>query len=282
MCTDVEGSTALWEWNPTAMDSAIDLHNRTLRDLLFEFGGHEIRNEGDSFVISFHDPMDGVYFCLKVCVCLCVCVSVCVCVCVCVYLRAINLHDACRTCTAAARVCCAHAIAVPNAVCSVCVCVCVCVCQNCSVLCLCGCVCVCGGVYAGERLQTRSWRAPRREQPATATVTLGDLLEDSRASGQGPVVMAGLRVRMGVNTGELTHTSLVHGFYGYERAQTAHAHTSSSCTTTSRTMPSLHTTHRRAQCSGAPGRTCLTKVVSAEAEESKTGRQLPVWPREGH
>ncbi|KAF5826944.1 hypothetical protein DUNSADRAFT_1703, partial [Dunaliella salina] len=44
VCTDVASSTRLWEWNPSVMDSAIDMHNTVIRDLLEEFGGHEIRN----------------------------------------------------------------------------------------------------------------------------------------------------------------------------------------------------------------------------------------------
>lgn len=36
-----------WEWDAQVMDKAIDLHNRCLRKLLEELGGHEIRNEGD-------------------------------------------------------------------------------------------------------------------------------------------------------------------------------------------------------------------------------------------
>lgn len=49
------------------MDLAIDLHNSTVRSLLQEHGGHEIRNEGDSFVMSFHDASDAVSFSLRVC-----------------------------------------------------------------------------------------------------------------------------------------------------------------------------------------------------------------------
>lgn len=44
VCTDVASSTRLWEWNPSVMDSAIDMHNSAIRDLLEEYGGHEIRN----------------------------------------------------------------------------------------------------------------------------------------------------------------------------------------------------------------------------------------------
>ncbi|GIL74902.1 hypothetical protein Vretifemale_4726, partial [Volvox reticuliferus] len=50
--TDVAASTQLWEWKPDVMDRAIDRHNTVLRRLIDEFGGHEIRNEGDSFTLS--------------------------------------------------------------------------------------------------------------------------------------------------------------------------------------------------------------------------------------
>ncbi|KAG2436965.1 hypothetical protein HXX76_006480 [Chlamydomonas incerta] len=63
--TDVAASTQLWEWKPDVMDRAIDMHNVALRQLMDEFGGHEIRNEGDSFTLSFHDAVDAVNFCLK-------------------------------------------------------------------------------------------------------------------------------------------------------------------------------------------------------------------------
>ena len=63
--TDVADSTLLWEWAADVMDRAIDLHNSSMRALLDEFGGHEIRNEGDAFTLSFHDAVDGVKFCIK-------------------------------------------------------------------------------------------------------------------------------------------------------------------------------------------------------------------------
>ena len=66
MFTDVAGSTKLWEWDPEAMDRGIDLHNQSLRAMADEFAGHEIRNEGDSFTLAFHDALDAVKFCLKV------------------------------------------------------------------------------------------------------------------------------------------------------------------------------------------------------------------------
>lgn len=33
---------------------------------LRRYAGHEIRNEGDSFVVAFHEALDGVKFCMKV------------------------------------------------------------------------------------------------------------------------------------------------------------------------------------------------------------------------
>eukprot|EP00798_Chlamydomonas_sp_ICE-L_P011640 gene11640-34349_t len=63
--TDVADSTRLWEWNADVMDRAIDLHNSTIRSIMDDYGGHEIRNEGDAFTVSFHDACDAVRFCLK-------------------------------------------------------------------------------------------------------------------------------------------------------------------------------------------------------------------------
>eukprot|EP00983_Pelagomonas_calceolata_P030765 966050-Pelagomonas_calceolata.AAC.3 len=67
MLCDVADSTWLWEWDAGVMDQAIAMHNTTIRELLEEQGGHEIRNEGDSFVMSFHDASDAVRFCLQLC-----------------------------------------------------------------------------------------------------------------------------------------------------------------------------------------------------------------------
>ena len=40
--TDVEGSTALWEWNSRVMNSALALHDHTLRSLLPKHYGYEV------------------------------------------------------------------------------------------------------------------------------------------------------------------------------------------------------------------------------------------------
>ena len=42
VATDVEGSTALWEWNHVLMDQAIEIHDRVMRATLSKFGGYEI------------------------------------------------------------------------------------------------------------------------------------------------------------------------------------------------------------------------------------------------
>ena len=40
--TDVEGSTALWEWNSRIMNLALALHDHTLRSLLPKYFGYEV------------------------------------------------------------------------------------------------------------------------------------------------------------------------------------------------------------------------------------------------
>ncbi len=40
--TDVEGSTSLWEWNSRIMNSALALHDHTLRSLLPKYFGYEV------------------------------------------------------------------------------------------------------------------------------------------------------------------------------------------------------------------------------------------------
>ena len=56
VCTDVEGSTELWEWDHKAMMDAISMHDRVMRMHLSKFGGYEVATEGDAFVIAFHTP----------------------------------------------------------------------------------------------------------------------------------------------------------------------------------------------------------------------------------
>ena len=64
VCTDVEGSTAMWEWNSGAMQEAIFLHDSILRKLIPEHSGIEVMTEGDAFIMAFHDPADAFQYCL--------------------------------------------------------------------------------------------------------------------------------------------------------------------------------------------------------------------------
>eukprot|EP00955_Chlamydomonas_euryale_P016372 175077-Chlamydomonas_euryale.AAC.2 len=43
--TDVEGSTELWEWDTDATSSAIDLHDRLMRQYSAKFFGYEVMTE---------------------------------------------------------------------------------------------------------------------------------------------------------------------------------------------------------------------------------------------
>ncbi|KAK9802596.1 hypothetical protein WJX73_010556 [Symbiochloris irregularis] len=60
VCTDVEGSTELWEWDKEAMDEAQAQHDRIMRSQLSHFCGYEVATEGDAFTLAFHDPLDAV------------------------------------------------------------------------------------------------------------------------------------------------------------------------------------------------------------------------------
>ena len=51
------------EWNETAMNEAIDTHDRVMRALLSKFSGYEVATEGDAFLMAFHDAADAVAWC---------------------------------------------------------------------------------------------------------------------------------------------------------------------------------------------------------------------------
>jgi class 3 adenylate cyclase len=62
--TDVQGSTSLWEFNPAAMQEALSLHDHIIRQTIVNHNGYEIKTEGDSFQIVFHECHDAVLFAL--------------------------------------------------------------------------------------------------------------------------------------------------------------------------------------------------------------------------
>ena len=51
--TDVESSTALWEWNPNIMSQSLLMHDDVLRKNLKHYEGTELLTEGDAFLVCF-------------------------------------------------------------------------------------------------------------------------------------------------------------------------------------------------------------------------------------
>lgn len=66
VCTDIEGSTALWASDPEAMSEAQSLHDDLLRRELIRFHGYEITTCGDAFQLAFHDVSDAIAWCMDV------------------------------------------------------------------------------------------------------------------------------------------------------------------------------------------------------------------------
>jgi class 3 adenylate cyclase/Tfp pilus assembly protein PilF len=64
--TDVRGSTSLWDQHPEEMRAALRLHNELVRGTVTEFGGQEVKTEGDSFMIVFQSAFRAVLWCLAV------------------------------------------------------------------------------------------------------------------------------------------------------------------------------------------------------------------------
>ncbi|KAI9651092.1 hypothetical protein NHQ30_001129 [Ciborinia camelliae] len=64
--TDIKSSTALWETYPSAMRSAIKLHNEVMRRQLRIIGGYEVKTEGDAFMVSFPTATSALLWCFAV------------------------------------------------------------------------------------------------------------------------------------------------------------------------------------------------------------------------
>ncbi len=58
--TDLEGSTRLWEREPTRMQGALDRHDALAREIVTRFGGRTIKMTGDGFHSVFDDPVNAV------------------------------------------------------------------------------------------------------------------------------------------------------------------------------------------------------------------------------
>ncbi|PQE29003.1 adenylate cyclase protein [Rutstroemia sp. NJR-2017a BBW] len=64
--TDIKSSTKLWESHPSAMRSAIRLHNEVMRRQLRIIGGYEVKTEGDAFMVSFPTATSALLWCFAV------------------------------------------------------------------------------------------------------------------------------------------------------------------------------------------------------------------------
>ncbi|RYP34624.1 hypothetical protein DL767_004184 [Monosporascus sp. MG133] len=64
--TDIKNSTNLWEMYPSAMRSAIKLHNEVMRRQLRRIGGYEVKTEGDAFMVSFPTATSALLWCFAV------------------------------------------------------------------------------------------------------------------------------------------------------------------------------------------------------------------------
>lgn len=64
--TDIKSSTNLWEMFPSAMRSAIKLHNEVMRRQLRRIGGYEVKTEGDAFIVAFPSATSALLWCFAV------------------------------------------------------------------------------------------------------------------------------------------------------------------------------------------------------------------------
>src|ERR671932_1390642 len=51
--TDIEGSTSLWERDPSRMHAAMMRHDEILKQAIEEHGGHVFKTVGDAFCCAF-------------------------------------------------------------------------------------------------------------------------------------------------------------------------------------------------------------------------------------
>eukprot|EP00775_Hariotina_reticulata_P004431 gene4431-4686_t len=64
--TDVEGYSELMQQDAVMCAKAMGIHNAVLRKVVTAHAGHVIEQEGDSWAVAFHRPVDAVAFCLQV------------------------------------------------------------------------------------------------------------------------------------------------------------------------------------------------------------------------
>ena len=64
--TDVQGSTTQWEMHPSVMERSLEIHNVIMRKRIDDFGGYEVKTEGDAFMVAFFTATDAVKWALAV------------------------------------------------------------------------------------------------------------------------------------------------------------------------------------------------------------------------
>ncbi len=63
--TDLEGSTALWDREPVAMEAALERHDELIRGVIALHGGHVFATGGDGFCVAFSRARAGVITALE-------------------------------------------------------------------------------------------------------------------------------------------------------------------------------------------------------------------------
>lgn len=63
--TDIEGSSDLWELHRAGFQSALDDHNRLIREVAARWNGVEVKTVGDSFMFVFNRPSDAVQWAVE-------------------------------------------------------------------------------------------------------------------------------------------------------------------------------------------------------------------------
>ncbi|MDE2126288.1 MAG: adenylate/guanylate cyclase domain-containing protein [Armatimonadetes bacterium] len=58
--TDISGSSRLWEQHGDAWIAVWQAHDAVIRDAITRFNGHEVKTEGDAFMVAFRNPVDAV------------------------------------------------------------------------------------------------------------------------------------------------------------------------------------------------------------------------------
>jgi predicted ATPase/class 3 adenylate cyclase/Tfp pilus assembly protein PilF len=63
--SDVQDSTVLWDRAPEAMHTALELHDKLLREVIEDFGCYEVKAKGDAFMIAARDVTRALQMCFE-------------------------------------------------------------------------------------------------------------------------------------------------------------------------------------------------------------------------